>query len=280
MSLRAATQGSAYLLTHRSWTRRIGTGLRKCNFSRPRRRVTTRPASSSCFRCFITPNRVIAKRCSRAFSVWPSSRKSSSSSARRVGSASALKTSSTWSTIGDHLVTCQRPDAAAIRRWSAAAFRSARSVWATGTWSTSEGRVSAQTCRGSGSLRIGPDHDALMDGAQRQGRDESDADTRGDVRLGRRELDGLRREARREASPAADGDRLVAPEPVDPDRGDPLVGRKVLEVDHPRAGEPVADRKHDAIGVVEQVDPDQSVRGLVPLRVRLQDESDVDASRA
>ena len=35
-SLRPATQGSAYLLTHRSWTSRIGTGFRKWNFSRPR----------------------------------------------------------------------------------------------------------------------------------------------------------------------------------------------------------------------------------------------------
>ena len=41
----------------------MGTGLRKWSFSRPRRRVTTRPASSSSFRCFITPNRVIEKRC-------------------------------------------------------------------------------------------------------------------------------------------------------------------------------------------------------------------------
>ena len=34
-SLSAAAQGSAYLLTQRSWTSRIGTGFRKCNFSRP-----------------------------------------------------------------------------------------------------------------------------------------------------------------------------------------------------------------------------------------------------
>ena len=38
----AVAQGSAYLLTQRSWMSRIGTGLRKCSFSRPRRRVTTR----------------------------------------------------------------------------------------------------------------------------------------------------------------------------------------------------------------------------------------------
>ena len=33
--LSVAAQGSAYLLTHRSWTSRIGTGLRKWSFSRP-----------------------------------------------------------------------------------------------------------------------------------------------------------------------------------------------------------------------------------------------------
>src|SRR4029078_12727131 len=32
------TQGSEYLLTHRSWMSLIGTGLRKCSFSRPRLR--------------------------------------------------------------------------------------------------------------------------------------------------------------------------------------------------------------------------------------------------
>ena len=35
--LSVAAQGSAYLLTHRSWTSRIGTGFRKWSFSRPRR---------------------------------------------------------------------------------------------------------------------------------------------------------------------------------------------------------------------------------------------------
>ena len=106
--LSAAAQGSAYLLTHRSWTSRIGTGLRKWSFSRPRRLVTTRPASSSCFRCFMTPKRDISKRPSSALSVCPSSRKSSSSKLRRVGSARALNTSSTPESICDLLVTCQR----------------------------------------------------------------------------------------------------------------------------------------------------------------------------
>src|SRR6478672_10820693 len=94
--LSSAAHGSAYLLTHRSWTSRIGTGLRKCNFSRPRRLVTTRPASSSCLRCFITPKRDISKRASSSLRVCPSRRKSSSSRLRRVGSARALKISSTW----------------------------------------------------------------------------------------------------------------------------------------------------------------------------------------
>src|SRR5262245_34651899 len=94
MSLSVAAQGSAYLLTQRSWTRRIGTGFRKCSFSRPRLRVLTSPASSSTRRCFITPNRVIATRRSSAPSVWPSRLNSSSSRLRRVGSARALNTSS------------------------------------------------------------------------------------------------------------------------------------------------------------------------------------------
>src|SRR3979490_2807659 len=105
--LSAADQGSAYLLTHRSWTSRIGTGFRKWSFSRPCRLVTTRPASSSCFRCFITPKRVIEKRSSSARNVCPSSRNSSSSRLRRVGSARALNTASMPETIGDSLVTCQ-----------------------------------------------------------------------------------------------------------------------------------------------------------------------------
>src|SRR5436305_8660231 len=106
--LSAAAQGSAYLLTHRSWTSRIGTGFRKCSFSRPRRLVVTRPASSSTRRCFMTPKRVIGDRCSSALSVCPSPLNSASSSRRRVGSASALNPSSMCSSIRDRLVTCQR----------------------------------------------------------------------------------------------------------------------------------------------------------------------------
>src|SRR3954469_24221506 len=106
-SLSEATQGSAYLLTQRSWTSRIGTGFRKWSFSRPRRRVTTRPASSSTRRCFITPKRVIGRRPSSAVSVCPSSANSSSRRPRRVGAAIALNTSSTPERIGDRMVTCQ-----------------------------------------------------------------------------------------------------------------------------------------------------------------------------
>jgi len=40
----ADTWGSVYLSIHRSWMSRIGTGFRKCSFSRPDRRATTRPA--------------------------------------------------------------------------------------------------------------------------------------------------------------------------------------------------------------------------------------------
>ena len=63
------TLRSVYLSIQRSWISRIGTGLRKCSFSRPDRRVTTRSASSSTLRCFITPKRVIASSDSSSVSV-------------------------------------------------------------------------------------------------------------------------------------------------------------------------------------------------------------------
>ena len=56
----------------------------------------------------MTPNRVMSNRSSSAPSVCPSSRKSSSSSWRLVGSARALNTVSTAEKIGDQMVTCQR----------------------------------------------------------------------------------------------------------------------------------------------------------------------------
>src|SRR2546429_9781318 len=107
--LSADVHGSAYLLTHRSWTSRIGTGFRKWSFSRPRFLVTTRPAASSWFRCFITPKRVIRNRPSSALSVCPSSLKRASSRRRRVGSASALNTLSTpirYVTLWSHVKGC------------------------------------------------------------------------------------------------------------------------------------------------------------------------------
>ena len=55
----------------------------------------------------MTPKRVIEQRSASAPRVWPSSRNSSSSRSRRVGSASARKTSSIARTICDHMVTCQ-----------------------------------------------------------------------------------------------------------------------------------------------------------------------------
>jgi hypothetical protein len=72
----------------------MGTGLRKWNFSRPVLRVTTSPASSSTFRCFMTPYRVISTADSRSVSVRPSRANSRSRRNRRVGSASALNTRS------------------------------------------------------------------------------------------------------------------------------------------------------------------------------------------
>src|SRR5918994_3309432 len=90
----ADTWRSVYLSIHRSWINRIGTGFRKCSFSRPCRRVTTRPASSRTRRCFMTPKRVISNPDSSYISVRPSRLKSRSSRKRRVGSASALNTRS------------------------------------------------------------------------------------------------------------------------------------------------------------------------------------------
>ena len=55
----------------------------------------------------MTPNRVMSNRSSSAPNVCPSSRKSSSSSRRLVGSARALNTVSTGGKIRDQMVTCQ-----------------------------------------------------------------------------------------------------------------------------------------------------------------------------
>src|SRR6476659_1413844 len=104
---RPATHGSVYLLTHRSWMRRMGTVLRKCNFSRPRRRLTTSPASSSSRRCFATAIRVMLWPAVRATRVWPSCSNSVSRRARRVGSASARNTVSIAARIGNQMVACQ-----------------------------------------------------------------------------------------------------------------------------------------------------------------------------
>ena len=119
ISLNPATQGSANLWTQRSWMSRIGTGLRKWSFSRPRRLVTTSPASSSTFRCFMTPKRDMENRSSNVPRVCPSSRDSSSRRLRRVGSARALNTSSTprlYVTKWSRVKTGLRPAAASNRR--------------------------------------------------------------------------------------------------------------------------------------------------------------------
>jgi hypothetical protein len=72
----------------------IGSALRKCSFSRPRRLVLTSLAASSTARCLLTDCRAIARPAQSSCRVWPLRSLSRSSSRRRLGSASALKTSS------------------------------------------------------------------------------------------------------------------------------------------------------------------------------------------
>src|SRR5438309_3008619 len=108
------THGWAYLLIHRSWMRRMGTGFRKCSLRRPARRAVTRFAASSTRRCFMTPKRVIPGRAaSNSSSAWPSRSKSRSRRIRRLTSANALKaaSSSMSRTICDRSVTCQDSNA-------------------------------------------------------------------------------------------------------------------------------------------------------------------------
>src|SRR5258708_2784614 len=99
-SVSADTRRSVNLSIPRSWMSLIGTGLRKCSFSRPDFRVTTMPASSRMRRCFMTPKRVISSSDSSSVSVRPSRTKSRSRRNRRVGSARALKTRSSSVTGG------------------------------------------------------------------------------------------------------------------------------------------------------------------------------------
>jgi hypothetical protein len=81
----------------------MGTGFRKCSFSRPDQRVTMRPASSRTRRCFITPKRVISSSDSSSVSVRPSRAKSRSRRKRRVQSATALNTRSSSVTAGEYV---------------------------------------------------------------------------------------------------------------------------------------------------------------------------------
>ena len=138
-STSAETRRSVYLSIQRSWISRIGTGLRKCSFSRPDRRVTTRPASSSTRRCFITPKRVISNSDSSSPSVRPSRSKSRSRRCRRVGSASALKTSVVVHAyiIRDQTVTCQF----AGRNYSANSISTIGLPSTHGSWSPSLSRT-------------------------------------------------------------------------------------------------------------------------------------------
>ncbi len=63
-------------------------------------------ALPACSRCLVTACRVMARCAQSSPSVWPFSARSRSSSWRRLGSASALNTSS-MTAICNHLVACQ-----------------------------------------------------------------------------------------------------------------------------------------------------------------------------
>src|SRR6476469_3964274 len=92
IALRARSLGRSNLSIHRSWMSCRGTGLRWCNFSRPRHVVLTRFAASSTARCWEADCRAMASEPQSSPSVWPLLSCSRSSSWRRVGSASALNT--------------------------------------------------------------------------------------------------------------------------------------------------------------------------------------------
>ena len=93
-SARAAARARSYRVIHRSAMALIGSGLRKWTFSRPRRSLLTRLAASSTSRCLLTDWRAMSSPAHSSRSVWPLRSLRRSSSRRRLGSASALKTSS------------------------------------------------------------------------------------------------------------------------------------------------------------------------------------------
>src|ERR1700722_6079191 len=72
----------------------MGAAFRECSFSRPRRTVVTRPAAWSTARCLLTDCRAMSSPAHSWRSVWPLWAFRLSSSMRRLGSASALNTSS------------------------------------------------------------------------------------------------------------------------------------------------------------------------------------------
>src|SRR5215471_7537071 len=99
----------------------IGAGFRWWSFSRPRRTVVTRLAASSTARCLLTDCRAMSSPAHSSRSVCPLWAFRLSSSLRRLGSASALNTSSIthpWHrrkrqpsgcllTLGSQMAACQ-----------------------------------------------------------------------------------------------------------------------------------------------------------------------------
>src|SRR5262249_37682544 len=79
---------------------RIGTTFRLFTTLRPSSRAWTSPARRRTARCFMTPKRERSRKCSATSLVVRGLRRRRSRIARRVGSASALQTSSRSSFIG------------------------------------------------------------------------------------------------------------------------------------------------------------------------------------
>src|SRR3954470_7409294 len=92
IALSARSLGRSNLSIHRSWMSCSGTGLRWCNFSRPRQVVLIRLAASSRARCCDADWRAMDSEPHSSPRVCPSCSCSRSSSCRRDGSASALNT--------------------------------------------------------------------------------------------------------------------------------------------------------------------------------------------
>jgi hypothetical protein len=84
-------------------------GVEKCSFSRPSRRTETRFASCRMERCFATAWRVMSSPRHSSPSVWPFFRCNRSSKCRRLASANARNTASSFMpAIGNHMVPFYR----------------------------------------------------------------------------------------------------------------------------------------------------------------------------